>query len=192
MTLRGGARLLDPIRDAVYDPPMIVDERVRSRLERGEIVIDTVPGTNGREENRARALIAAPIERVWDAITDYDRYKEFMPFTRESTVRRREGDTVLFYTELAVPLKKVWYEIELKLDRPNWSTRWRLEDGSIEANEGSWQLERYGEGETAAQYTLYVEIGVPLPAFLVNRFTKGSLSSLLQAVRERVGDRKYR
>ncbi len=169
----------------------IVPDPLRARLASGEVVVESGEGAGGRREARARALIAAPIEKVWEAITDYDRYKEFMPFTTASEVRRRDGDRILFYSELAVPLKKIWYEIEIEIDRPRWRTRWRRVDGTLKANDGSWQLEPRGTGETAALYTVHVELGIWVPGFLLDRFTGAGLAQLMRAVRRRAGDRKY-
>jgi ribosome-associated toxin RatA of RatAB toxin-antitoxin module len=171
----------------------IEDPALRSRLERGEVVTELTDGPGGRRDARARALIAAPPEKVWEGITDYARYKEFMPFTTVSDVRRREGDTVWFYTELSFPLKTINYEIKLKLDKPRWRVDWTLVDGNIKSNEGSWQLEPHADGkETYAVYTVFVAAGFAIPGFVMSKLTQGSLPELLKVVRKRAGDTKYR
>ena len=169
----------------------IDDPNLRSRLERGEVVTELTDGPGGRRDARARALIAAPPEKVFAAVTDYEHYKDFMPFTTVSDVRRREGDTVWFYTELSFPLKTVRYEIKLRLDRPRWRVDWALVEGDMKSNEGSWQLEPVAGGaETYAIYTVYVAVGFAIPGFIVSKLTEGSLPQLLKSVRRRAGDRK--
>jgi ribosome-associated toxin RatA of RatAB toxin-antitoxin module len=166
-------------------------ESERPRLERGEILTDATDGPGGRRDARARALLAAPVERVWDAVTDYDHYRDFMPFTTVSQVRRREGNTVWFYTELDLTVRTIKYEIKLVLDKPRWTVDWTLVEGNLKSNEGSWRLEAAGEGETFATYTAFIGISLWLPAAVVNKFTQGSLPQLLNAVRKRIGDAKY-
>jgi ribosome-associated toxin RatA of RatAB toxin-antitoxin module len=170
---------------------MPIEERLRPKLERGEVDTEALDGPGGRRDARARALIAAPPERVWDAITDYDHYKDFMPLTTVSEVRRREGETVFFYTELGTPLKTIRYEIKLELDKPRWRVAWTLVEGNLKSNEGSWQLEPYGAGETYAVYTCFVAPGFWLPGYLLNQVTQGTLPQVINAVRRRVGDTKY-
>ncbi len=171
----------------------IDDPALRSKLERGDVATELTDGPGGRRDARARALIAAPPEAVWNGITDYAHYNEFMPFTTVSDVKRREGDTVWFYTELSFPLKTIRYEIKLKLDKPRWRVDWTLVEGDLRSNEGSWQLEPYGPGggETFAIYTVYVAPGFSIPGFILNKMTQASLPQLIQAVRKRAGDRKH-
>ena len=171
---------------------MPIEESMRSKLERGDVVTESTEGQGGRKDARAFALLAAPVERVWDAITDYDHYKDFMPLTKASRVKRREGDTVWFYTELSMLLKTCSYEIKLTLEKPKWRASWTLvESNMLRANEGSWQLESTPAGETYAVYTAYVAPSLPVPEMILNKLTKGTLPQLMAAVRKRVGDRKY-
>jgi ribosome-associated toxin RatA of RatAB toxin-antitoxin module len=169
-----------------------LDPALRARLESGAIVTELTEGPGGRRDARARALLGAPPERVFEAITDYEHYREFMPLTTVSEVRRREGDTVWFYTELSFPLKTIRYEIKLKLDKARLRTEWTLVDGNIRSNEGSWQLEPYGQGDTYAVYTVFVSTGFAIPGFIEAKISQGSLPQILGAVRRRLGDRKFR
>jgi ribosome-associated toxin RatA of RatAB toxin-antitoxin module len=170
----------------------IDDLALRSKLERGDVVTELTDGPGGRRDARARALIAAPVEKVFSVVTDYERYKEFMPLTTVSEIRRREGDTVWFYTELKFPLKTINYEIKIKLDKVRWRTDWTLVDGNLKSNEGSWQLEAHDGGtETYATYTVFIAPGFAIPGFIMSKLMQGSLPDLLKVVRTRAGDRKY-
>jgi ribosome-associated toxin RatA of RatAB toxin-antitoxin module len=170
----------------------IDDPALRARLESGEIITELTEGPGGRKDARAKVLIAAPPEKVWEAITDFEHYKEFMPLTSESYVKRREGSDVWFYTEISVPLKTIRYEIKLHLDKPAWKMDWTYVEGDLRSNEGGWQLEPYAGGsETYALYRAFVSISFSVPGFIANRITQGSLPQILAAVRKRVGDWKY-
>ena len=171
---------------------MPVEAALRARLERGEVVTDSQEGHEGRKNARAQFLIAAPPEKIWAAITDYDRYKEFMPYTTESRIVKRTDDEVWFATALGFSLKTVRYTIHLKLDKPRWRIEWSLVEGDLKHNDGGWQLEPHGdEGDTFVTYWAHVTPLVAVPAFIVNTVTRGSLPSLVEALRKRVDDWKY-
>lgn len=170
---------------------MPIEEHLRRKLERGHVETESLEGPEGRKDARARALIAAPVEKVFEVVTDYANYKHFMPYTTVSEVKRREGDQVWFYTELKFPLKTIRYEIKCRLDRASWTASWTLVEGNLKSNEGSWKLEPYGPDETYAIYTVYIDPGFPIPGYILNKLTQGSLPMLIEAVRRRSGDRKY-
>jgi ribosome-associated toxin RatA of RatAB toxin-antitoxin module len=171
---------------------MPIDERLRSKLERGEIELESTDGPGGRRDARARALIAAPQAKIWATITDYEHYKDFMPLTTVSEVKKREPNEVLFYTELTTPVKTIHYTIRLVLDEGKGAVDWKLVDGNLASNEGSWRLEPYrGGDETYVVYTCFAAPGFPLPGFLLNKLTQGTLPEVIAAVRKRVGDNKY-
>ena len=170
---------------------MPIDERFRAKLERGELELETTDGPGGRRDARARALIAAPPAKVWAAITDYDHYREFMPLTTVSQVKKREGSDVWFYTELSTPVKTIVYTIKLTLDESKGAVDWTMIDGNLKANDGSWRLEPHGNGETYVVYTCFAAPGFPVPGFLLNKITQGTLPDVIAAVRKRVGDTKY-
>jgi len=169
----------------------IDDYDLKDRLETGEIVTELTDGPGGRKDARAKVLIAATPEKVWAAITDFENYKEFMPLTTVSRVKKREGNDVWFYSELNLTLKTINYEIKLTLDKPAWKIDWTLVEGNIKANDGGWLLEPYGDGETYAEYKAFVAVGFSVPSFIGNKITQGSLPQILGAVRKRVGDWKY-
>jgi ribosome-associated toxin RatA of RatAB toxin-antitoxin module len=170
---------------------MPIEERVRKKLERGDVDTEAFDGADGRRGARARALIAASPERIWDAITDYPHYKDFMPFTTASEIRRRDGDTVWFYTELAFPMYKIQYEIKLELKKAAWTAEWTLVSGNLKTNDGSWRLEPHGASESYVVYTVSITPGFPVLGYLFNKLTQGSLPTLIGAVRKRVGDTRY-
>ncbi len=166
---------------------MNLDDATRSRLERGD-VITSLTDVNGHKRAQALALISAPVDAVWEAITDYDEYKNFMPHTKESKVLSRKKNEVLFHTELEFPIKEIWYDILLTLDKKNHHVDWVMKEGSIRSNEGSWDLKKY-DGDrkrTFATYTLATDPGFFVPKFLLEKATQGSLPLIIQSVRKRV------
>jgi len=167
-----------------------VDEATRKRLARMEVVTSLEAG-GGLKRAVATALIDAPPGRVWRVIGDFDAYAEFMPQTIASEVLERTDDGVRFKTTLEFPIKQVWYVLRIHMDRAALRTWWEMEDGSIAANEGSWELQEWEPGRTLARYSLRIDPGFPVPGFLLSRATKGTLPLVIEAVRKRVTDPRY-
>ena len=78
----------------------------------------SLSGTNLKEAIGIGLIDAVP-SVIWDVITDYNNYKDFMPRTAKSEVTDRMGDTIYFFSELDMPLPmpNVSYEIALKADK---------------------------------------------------------------------------
>ncbi|MBI5365916.1 MAG: SRPBCC family protein [Planctomycetes bacterium] len=163
---------------------MELDDALRARIEGGEVVTSLVD-VDGQSRAQAIAVIDAPVAAVWDAITDYDRYAEFMPHTKESKILERKGKVVLFRTVLEFPVRDVWYVIRLTLNEKAHRADWVMADGNIKANVGSWALASFGKGRTCATYTVAIDPGFYVPKFLLNKATQGSLPMLIRAVRDR-------
>ncbi|MBI3268854.1 MAG: SRPBCC family protein [Planctomycetes bacterium] len=164
---------------------MELDPALRRRLEAGEVVVSHV-SVDAHQRAQAIALIEAPVAHAWRVITDYDHYKDFMPYTRESEVLERKRNVVRFRTVLEFPLRDIWYTIRLRLDAKAHHADWTLVHGSIKANEGSWDLKRYAAARTLARYTIAFDPGFYVPKGLLRKATEGSLPRLLDAVRKRV------
>lgn len=168
-----------------------LDPALRARLERGEIVTERSTNERGLRGAIGRALIAAPPDRVFEVIADFEHYDRFMPYTVLAVVERRQGDELWFRTALDFRLKRVSYTLHVRLDPQRRGLDWTLAGGDLRANEGGWRLEPWGSDESFVTYTAYVDPGFPLPGFMVAKLTESSLPEVIRAVRRRVGDRKY-
>ena len=156
----------------------------RGTLELGGLVIRSeTEGQRGRAT--ALGVVQAPVEAVWDAVTDYDGYVEFMPQVVESRVDRVEDGAVTVTNVLKILVKRIRYTIRLELDRARHRVEWRQLEGDLKANEGSWALEPFGDGRTLATYSVRIEVGFLVPQGVVDRLTRGSFGQLFQAIRDR-------
>ncbi len=173
--------------------PIPLDDKTRRKLERGEIVTATARHPEGVRGAIGRALIAAPTDKVFEAISDFEHYDDFMPHTTLADVVRREGNEVWFRTELDFKVKRVRYTLHVTLDPERRGLRWTLAEGDLAFNDGGWELEPYGnDGEqTFVTYSAYVDPGFYVPGFMLAKLTEGSLPAVIKAVRRRVGDRRY-
>ncbi len=168
-------------------------------LREGEIIVkyrNKLEGTDLRVV-QATGVIDAPRARVWKVIGDYANYKDFMPQVCESEIRKKKGNTTWQYQKLHVPWPfpgdGTWYLIRLEHQPEKFFVQWEMEDGNIDINHGSWKLEPFGEkgDKTIAIYSLVVDPGYKLPAFVVDFATKTTVPKIIEAVRERAPDPKY-
>lgn len=141
----------------------IVDERFLSRmLENGSVVIiHKKSSPESPQFVSAGALINAPLERVWNIITDYENYPNFVPQVEMVKIKSRDGnDLVLEYTlsfRFTVIKMKVRYTLLTRLRPPHdiWWTLKKDEKNDIEEAMGRWELIPLEENKTAAFYTIY-------------------------------------
>lgn len=155
------------------------------------------PGADVREV-RATGEIDAPPDRVYDVITDFERYAQFMPYLEDSKVVRRTQDEVVTWAIMNAPMvsRRDWV-VRVTLDPAHKSgTRWTVAaEGPppsdravrIKVNDGSWKLEPLDGGKrTRATYYLFTDPGGSIPGWIANRANTMALPEMFEAVRGRV------
>ncbi len=138
------------------------------KLGQGEAIAE-------RQEDRftAQVLIPAPKEEVWEVLTDYNRFSEFLPGVAENraTVIKEEGGQRTLIMESTnvtkVLLSQIESQVQLQLqERPTSQIAFvLLEAKSLEQFEGEWQLdtvippntELFTDAETATLVTYRAE-----------------------------------
>ncbi len=156
------ALLALPLRAQAFDLSGVDPATVRFLAEHGElIVVEEHP--NGRLRMvTAGVVIPLPPDRIWDVITDYDAYPEWVPEMEETRVINQTDRHVDVAFRLvifaAVVSKSVDYTLRI-IENPKRSTRWFLLDGDFAAARGSWQLLPLDEGtSTLAFYSTYTDM----------------------------------
>ena len=182
-------------------PPAPLSPADLAKLERGELLVATrpVPGSSFRE-GIGRALLPAPAERLWRALTDYAHYEEFMPFLEESTAEPQPDGSVLSAQRLVFPGAlgerrfRARYRSAIErgaagtaVYRVSWESL--PNSGSLRAERGSFTLEPRG-GKTLVTCRLYLDPGDAI-AFLVNPQTEKSISWILDGLRQHVRRSRY-
>ena len=156
------------------------------------------------EEVRAIGDLDAPVAKVESIVAEVPKYREFMPYTKES--RALSSDDLLYYMLLDPPIVgqrdytiRVHCESRKAEDGATaYYSCWGLANTEgppsrpgvcrVKINEGSWLLEPVGN-RTRATYTLFTD-GGGLPAFLANIANKQGIGQLFEALRERVRNPK--
>ncbi|MEO0946567.1 MAG: SRPBCC family protein [Cyanobacteria bacterium J06641_5] len=139
LALNGGA----PTRANVFDTPLKplpVAERVA--LREGQPVLTEV--AEGRYV--ARVLLEAPVETVWDVLTDYGNYDEFLPNVVSSEITSNDGaqktveqvsvGRAFVFSKQARSLSEIREKALQQID-------FRLLEGDLKTSRGSWKLDAF-------------------------------------------------
>lgn len=116
-----------------------------------------------------QVVIAAPVERVYEIVVDYERYPEFVPGIRKCRVRDGKGDKQVEY-ELDLGVRRIKYVLRHEEQRPR-RVAWSLVSGDMmKVSNGSWELSAT-DGGTKAIYSVDIQISRPplVPQALVDR-----------------------
>jgi len=140
-------------------------ETIEKLLKEGEVLIIKESGPGERFKYvSAGVLINAPPEKVWDIITDYERYPEFVPDCEKAEVEPGDAENTV-HTKFTVAVKfsilkfRVWYTLRQVHQKSRWRIDWNLKEGELAQNVGAWELIPLEEGKlTAAFYSLYSDL----------------------------------
>lgn len=111
-----------------------------------------------------RALIEAPVEDCFDAITDYETFPDWQAAVESVEVVSRYpgglGREVAFRVDARV--KTISYRLEYSYEEP-WRITWEYLGGDVKEIDGSFVFEDQGDGITLAIYSVALDAGVWLP-----------------------------
>ncbi|GHG84524.1 SRPBCC family protein [Comamonas sp. JC664] len=129
-------------------------------------------------------VVNAPIEKVFDVITQYDRYPEFLPEVKGIRTENRQGNTVDVHYKVDV-VKTISYSIRVTEQRPTKMSWTYIKGEFMKDNQGSWVLEAQGENQTKATYTVEMALGALVPKSVVSALVETSLPKMLDAFKRR-------
>jgi len=131
----------------------------------------------------------APIEKCFAVISDYERYPEFLPEVRKIRTSNRRGNEVDVQYEAEV-VKVIKYTVHMKEEGPT-KVSWTFIDGEfMKDNKGGWVLEKSGENQTKATYSIEVAVGALVPKTIVNALVDTQLPKLLENFKRRIEAQK--
>ncbi|NOJ77358.1 type II toxin-antitoxin system RatA family toxin [Myxococcus xanthus] len=129
-------------------------------------------------------IVNAPIEKVFDVITQYERYPEFLPEVKGIRTENRKGNTVDVHYKVDV-VKTINYSIHVTEERPTRMSWTYVKGEFMKDNQGSWVLVSEGEGKTKATYTVEMALGALVPKSVVSALVETSLPKMLDAFKRR-------
>lgn len=139
--------------------------------------------------------VDAPVETVWQVLTDYEGIGTFVSSIRQSTVKQREPGRVVLEQHgvgkawvISLPMHVVLEIQEHELRRLEFRD---ICGRSFTAYEGAWELMPVAGG-TRVTYRLKADPNGRQPAMLARAAIRGSVKKLLDEVREEILARSMR
>lgn len=197
-----GAESLPPV---AARSPWSVERRSEEPGAGWVIYKRSLPGSDF-EAFRLEAEIDAPPERVAEALRANIRDPEVSQRHTKKTVLRDEGDVVLVYSYIEMPLvsdRDVVTRSERATSPEDEIQRfeWHATDEGpaprdgvvrLEKSSGSWEFRPLPGNRTFAVYESHTEIGGSIPAWLVNRLMLDTVVDGLDSLRARLEQQRPR
>lgn len=174
--------------------PTLDAERL-AELEQYSVLTFADAYRDGVDKGKAIGVIDATPEEVFRTVTDFSRYKEYMPRVTGVTQIARTSDNaqVLITAELPFPAGRTWIEANYRFERIRggiYRIRFDMQRGNMRQYLGSLYIEPWNGSatRTAVTYELVAEPAVSAPKSFVNKGVKRSVGKFVHALRQQVND----
>lgn len=135
---------------------------------------------------KASIEIDAPIETVYDVITDFASYPDFLGETKGVVIHKETAKHAQVTFKISI-IKKITYTLDIKMAQDK-GISWNLVKGDImKKNSGRWKLTK-NKGGTKADYEIVMDFGGMVPKAISSRLIGSNLPSMMKAFRDRAED----
>jgi len=129
--------------------------------------------------------IKASLHEVFDVISDFESYPEFLSGSKKVKVLKKSGKKmqVEFHMDL---IKSISYTLDVELKPPH-ELHWTLVKGDfMKSNTGAWKLSEKKKGHTHAVYEIDISFGLLVPKAIASMLVEKNLPSMMKEFKERV------
>jgi uncharacterized protein YndB with AHSA1/START domain len=120
-----------------------------------------------------QAVINAPVDAVYDALVDFERYPEWAGDLKQATIVERdaEGRALVVEFRAAAMGRSTTYRLRYDYQGAPAKLAWVLESGDLERElDGAYHLRETDDaGTTEVVYELSVDLVLPIPGFVKRR-----------------------
>lgn len=131
-------------------------------------------------------MVNARAEKIWQILTDYKNAPDIFSNLQKCEVVEDKGQNKLVRQCVhpkGTPMK-FDYIVEIKETAPT-LMEWHRLSGALKEVQGSWQLEPENQdGQTKVTYSIYIDGGMLLPAWLLRGQSKNYLPDLLKSLKQ--------
>jgi ribosome-associated toxin RatA of RatAB toxin-antitoxin module len=132
-------------------------------------------------------IFATPAE-VMAVVADFEAYPDWVANLEQAEVlasdRQGRGTRVAY--RLQTPWGEQAYTLAYRYQARDAGVSWTYVEGTLEDLTGSYVLEPADNGTTRVAYLLEIELGVPIPGFLMRQAAKQIVRSALSDLKRRV------
>jgi len=160
--------------------------RERRAQERGKVTVqirDTASAT--MKVVQSEFVVRAPVEAVWQVVTDYDSYPKLFDRMEFSETTLKRGDWEHHYTIVRYPWPwgNRWVHNTIHHDAARRVARFKRIEGSIREVEGRWELRERSAESTILRYGVRMDPGLELiPTWVVPWATSIVVPDILKSV----------
>jgi hypothetical protein len=180
--LAGPSRAADPAPDLGW-----ID---RAALDRGEVQVLAEHNEHNEHTVRMRFAVKvnAPLTRLWDVLKDCPRSAEYTPniVSCRSLEILDDGHAELFTQTIKIAFFLPSFEHVFRLDYdPYAHIGVHRVSGPIDVLDGNWWLVPQADGAIVLLNELALDIGLPVPRFIVRATMRREVPKMLLGIRDR-------
>ena len=124
--------------------------------------------------------VNVPPEKMFEVITDYEKYPEFLPEVKKVKVEGGQGSIKEVTYQVDIKAKVITYTLKHTAEKPNKLTWTMVKGEMMKGNDGTWTLKPGAQaGTTEATYTIDLKLSSLVPGFIEKALAEHSLPGLL-------------
>jgi ribosome-associated toxin RatA of RatAB toxin-antitoxin module len=164
----------------------------------GEVIAVQARRQGSAVQVTTQAVIRAPLEVIWQTLTDYDRLAEFVPDISSSRVIERQGSTVTVEQAGKAHLWFFTYAIDVVVEvteQPPACAAVRVLRGNLKQLEGGYRLDKV-EGKEGDEYLLQwsglIEPALPVPTAVTLPLMRSNIARQFEGMVREIERREAR
>lgn len=123
--------------------------------------------------------------QLYRAVTDYEKYPEFVEGMKKVTVDRTRPELVVHY-DLSMMGKDMSYTLRLAEEAEKGHLSWSLDQSEFfKINNGDWLIQSLGPGKCKARYFSEVEFTFPVPGFVLKPMVSKAVPKMMDSFYQR-------
>ena len=157
-----------------------------------DIQVEPVESVSGVPGVRLTFTIEAPREAIWQALVDYDNFRQIFRGIKSMSVLDEDehGATVEFWVDAV--LRELYYVLYRRYEQVGRHLTWRRLRGDMRVITGSWDLRATSHpGLTLVVYESYVDVGSGLITWAVRRGAMSRAVEMAERLRAWVLTHEY-
>lgn len=126
-----------------------------------------------------RTTVKAPLDLIWNTLTDYDHLAQFIPGMKKSRLIERQGKVAIIEQSGYAHLWFFHFPINVTVEvteHPSSAIQIRLLKGNLKRLEGHYEIEKIGEDLYALRWSGTIEPGITVPDFLATDMMRKNIT----------------